>query len=466
MTNEQLLRRAVLSCLLGEDTFYEGGVSITERIKGYIKNVEPTLVASLAVEAREKYKLRSVPLLLARELARNTKGKLVSETIARVIQRPDELAKFLRLYWTETTKKKRLNEWYTAREEEDETCTRKPLSAQVKKGLAQAFGKFNEYSLAKWNQDGDVKLRDVLFLSHPKPKDQDQADLWKRLANNQLQTPDTWEVNLSAPGTDKKLVWERLLSENKLGAIALLKNLRNIQGAQVPNEYIIQTLARMNVERVLPFRFITAEKYSKGLGRHLEEAMYRCIRSFNKLDGKTVLLVDISGSMNAPLSNKADYNRIDAATSLAILLQELCEETEIYSFSDNTMRIKPSRGFALAEAIDKSQSHGSTNLHGAIKSVFHNGDKNARYIIITDEQATDDGRIKTISPKSYIINVAPYQKSIVYGDWKRMDGFSENVMEWIYEYEKEEASGWETKMDNLFMSIIGGIENTLSPIRL
>ena len=79
-----------------------------------------------------------------------------------------------------------------------------PLSAQVKKGLAAAFTKFDEYALAKYDRAGAVRLRDVLFLSHAKPRDAEQAALWKRLIEGELATPDTWEVALSLPARDKR----------------------------------------------------------------------------------------------------------------------------------------------------------------------------------------------------------------------------------------------------------------------
>ncbi|MFO7863430.1 MAG: TROVE domain-containing protein, partial [Salinivirgaceae bacterium] len=99
---------------------------------------------------------------------------------------------------------------------------RQPLSAQVKKGLAAAFQKFNAYQLAKYNRDGEVKLRDVLFLCHANPTSQEQELVWKKLIDGTLESPDTWEVNLSS-GADKKETWERLLREEKLGALALLR---------------------------------------------------------------------------------------------------------------------------------------------------------------------------------------------------------------------------------------------------
>ena len=131
---EAQLRRSVLACLLWEDQFYENGIAIADRIAGLVPRVEAARVAALAVEAREQMKLRHVPLLLVREAARfATHRGIVAETLARVIQRADELAEFLAIYWKDG---------------------RQPLSAQVKKGLAAAFCKFDEYALAKYNRDG------------------------------------------------------------------------------------------------------------------------------------------------------------------------------------------------------------------------------------------------------------------------------------------------------------------------
>jgi 60 kDa SS-A/Ro ribonucleoprotein len=93
------LRRAVLACLLWEDTFYESGVSIADRIKSLVKVVPVEKVAALAIEARTKYKMRHVPLLLVREMARNYNGAIVGRTLSEVIQRADELSEFVSIYW-------------------------------------------------------------------------------------------------------------------------------------------------------------------------------------------------------------------------------------------------------------------------------------------------------------------------------------------------------------------------------
>ena len=95
-TPEQELRRALMNCLLRADQFYEDGVSIAERIAGLVTRVDPEEAAALAVEAREKMKLRHAPLLVVREMARYPRHRLlVAETLERIVQRPDELTEFL-----------------------------------------------------------------------------------------------------------------------------------------------------------------------------------------------------------------------------------------------------------------------------------------------------------------------------------------------------------------------------------
>jgi 60 kDa SS-A/Ro ribonucleoprotein len=87
--------------------------------------------------------------------------------------------------------------------------------------------------LAKYNGGQKVvKLRDALRMTRPKPADLDQAGLWRKLVKGELATPDTWEVELSKGG-DKKASWSRLLAENKLGGLAILRNVRNMTKAGV-----------------------------------------------------------------------------------------------------------------------------------------------------------------------------------------------------------------------------------------
>ena len=293
------------------------------------------------------------------------------------------------------------------------------------KGLAAAFTRFDEYALAKYNRATPVKLRDVLFLSHAKPLDDAQAALWKRLVEGELTAPDTWEVALSS-GVDKREAWERLLCENKLGALALLRNLRNMADAKVGEQAIREGMARMKTERVLPFRFIAAARYAPQWEPELENAMLRSLKEQARLPGKTVLLVDVSGSMDAQLSRRSEMRRNDAAYGLAVLLREIAESVSIYTFSDKLVRVPARRGFALRDALNASQPHHGTYLGRALKEI---GEEYDRLIVITDEQSHDP--VPNPKARGYMLNVASYQNGVGYGAWMHIDGWSDSVIEYI-----------------------------------
>jgi len=350
-----------------------------------------------------------------------THRHLVSETLARVIQRADELSEFVAIYWA---------------------VGRQPLSAQVKKGLAAAFTKFDEYALAKYDRTGLVRLRDVLFLSHARPVDEAQAALWKRLAANELASPDTWEVALSTAGrkgADKREAWERLLAERKLGALALLRNLRNMQEAGVSEELVRDALAVVKTERVLPFRFLAAARNAPQWESALEQAMFRALECRGtRLAGHTVLLVDVSGSMEAPLSQRSEMRRKDAADGLAILLREIAEKVTILTFSERAQLVPSRRGMALRDALETSQAHGGTYLGRALAHVQEHCRAYDRIVVITDEQSHD--HVGSPRGKGYVINVASNRNGVGYGEWTHIDGWSEAVVDYIAALETGDAA--------------------------
>lgn len=437
ITPEEQLRRSVMACMLWEGEFYEDGISIADRIMSTIPNVDATACMEIAIEARTSMKLRHVPLLIARQMCRLPEHKkLVAHTLEQIIQRPDELTEFLAIYWATNNGKK-------------------SLPAQVKKGLSAAFTKFNEYSLAKYNRDGDVKLRDALFLSHAKPKDAPgrytraeralerkelakrnvpltQSELlYRKVVDDSLEVPDTWETELSA-GKDKAETFTRLITEDKLGALALLRNLRNMKEAGVDRGLIKMALEKMNSERVLPFRFIAAARVVPEYEHMIEPAMLACMQGQEKFEGRTVLLVDVSGSMFGGISRKSDLLRVDAACGLAILLREVCDDIEVTTFSNKLAQVAPRRGFALRDAILQSQVHAGTDLGGALAHIKSYD----RLIVITDEQSHTS--VPPPTGLGYIINVASAANGVGYGAWHHIDGWSESVVDYIREVESEE----------------------------
>lgn len=420
------LARMTLAHMLWEDQFYVDGKTSVEVIQDLVSKVSADKVAALAVQARTDMKLRHVPLLLTRELART--GRLTANMLDAVIQRSDEMGEFLSLYWKEGK------------------CS---VSNQVKKGLAKAFVRFNEYQLAKGDKNSaGVSVRDVMFISHVKPEDEAQEALFKRIANKAMKTPDTWEVALSG-GANKKETFERLMAEGKLGALAFLRNLRNMVNTGVPESIIRAYSKTVNVDKVLPFRYIAAARIVPQFEDMLENMMFRSLVNAPKLPGRTVLVVDTSGSMHFPVSNKSDLQRSDAAAALAMLAREICEEVVIYATAGNdhsrihaTMVVPPRRGFALADYINGREVQSKIGAGGifTLQAMNYIAEKEIgksvdRVIIFTDEQDCevrgDPASAKTIGKHNYIMNVGSYQNGINSGRWENITGFSEAVLDYV-----------------------------------
>lgn len=409
---EKQLRRSVLSCLLWESEFYEDGKSIADRIVEAAEKVKPAALAALAIEAREVFHLRHVPLLLLDVLSKTGRGnKLVADTIASVVQRPDEMGELLTIYWRNG---------------------RKMVPAQMRKGLATAFAKFDEYRLAKYDRDGAVKLRDVLRLVRPKPANDEQSALWKRVKDRTLATPDTWEVELSA-GKAKKETFERLLREKNLGYLALLRNLRNMVQAGVDTELVRNAIIAREggAHRVFPFRYVAAARAAPQFEPALDQSLCEAIADMPVPLGKTIVLVDVSGSMDERLSAKSDMNRIDAAAALASIMPG---DLRVFTFSNALVEVPPRRGMAGVDAVIRSQQHGGTLLGAAIAEV--NKLPHDRLIVITDEQSHDKVPEPT-AKAAYMVNVASAKNGVGYGRWTHIDGFSEGVLRFIRETEND-----------------------------
>lgn len=406
---EKQLRRSVMSCLLWEDEFYESGIAIAERITDLAEKVKPQVLAQIAIEARSVYNLRHVPLLLLDTLSKTGKGDhIVADTIEQVIQRADEMGELLSIYWRNG---------------------RKMVPAQMRKGLDRAFRKFNEYALAKYDRDGKVKLRDVLRLVRPKPSNDEQSALWKRAKDRTLVVPDTWEVALSG-GADKKATFERLLQEDKLGYLALLRNLRNMTQSGVDPDLVNAALiaCKGGAERIFPFRYVAAARAAPQFEPSLDKALCQAVKELPVLPGKTIILVDVSGSMNAKLSGKSDMLRVDAAATLTSIFPG---SARIFVFNTASKEVPQRIGMAGVDAI-KQYLGGGTCLGAAVQQA--NAILHDRIIVISDEQTAD--RVPDpVAKHAYMINVASAQNGVGYGRWTHIDGFSEQVLRFIFEIE-------------------------------
>ena len=365
----------VLTTFFNEPKFYgDNSEEIIENIKAVLE-IDPGFVANLAMYARKEMHLRSISHVLVAELANHNNGKpFAREAIAEVVERVDDITEILSYHLA---------------------TYGKPIPASMKKGIADAFSKFDEYQLAKYNRKKEIKLKDVLNLVHPKPLNSAQSNMWKRLLDGSLATPVTWETELSAKGNTKE-VWESLIAENKLGYMAMLRNLRNIIQADVSNiGKVYEFLSdEKNVLRnkQLPFRYYSAYNALKGLGTSklfdaLEKAIKISTRNISRLEGKTLIAADVSGSMTYSISNRSTVTSAEIATLLLSIANYICDETITVTFdTDLYMCSLPTTNGIISNANSIDINGGGTDITLPFRYLINNKIYVDRIIILSDNE--------------------------------------------------------------------------------
>ena len=431
LTLEQSFKRVLMNCLLWEKEFYEDGVDVAERLYAMateLGQVNPARANELVVEARVENGLRHAPLLCAVALAKV--GVLEKETVTAICDRPDQMTELLALY------------------SDKNDGNIRPLANAIKNGIAAAFQQFNAYSLAKYNRAGDsIKLRDALFLCHPKGMNETQQQAFDQLAEGSLPTPDTWEVALSA-ATDKRSEWERLLSENKLGALAYIRNLRNMREAGVPVSMVRHGLKSINTHRIFPYQLVTAGVQAEEFKRELENLLAECVDVHDyRLSGRTAIVLDRSGSMGCHSQEEIRDNGLRAC-ALGMVAAEMCDDHDIIYFGNGqryynsdagctlTHNAGSLRGYQICDTYLSCNVGWGTDLGGTVKTL--QGQDYDRVIVITDEQSAS--RVGAAPAKhSYMMNVASYRNGVGYNNgWNHIDGFSSNILKYILAYESQE----------------------------
>ncbi len=421
------------------DKFYETATDRLEKLRNLIKENDPQFVARLAVYAREQMNFRSIPLVLAVELAKVHSGDaLVNQMTTSVIQRADEITELLAYYQMANERKgaKKLNR----------------LSKQLQAGLQNAFNKFDEYQFAKYNRDAEIKLRDALFLVHPKAKDDEQQLIFNKIVEGNLQTPYTWETGLSMLGQNKfeseeakkaafTQKWEELIDSGKVGYMALLRNLRNILEAEVSANHInrvceiISSKEKVLKSKQLPFRFLAAYRelsqvysgHASKIMNALEIAVKATTGNIAGFDESTKILIacDVSGSMQQPVSPKSKVLNYDIGLMLGMLLKSRCKNIVAGMFGDRWKIVNlPDSGIlSNVDAFYKREGEVgySTNGHLVIKDLIDRKKVMDKIMLFTDCQLWNSNgdntqlkdvwkKYKTVAPgaKFYLFDLAGY----------------------------------------------------------
>ena len=472
MTPElELYSAVVTSSLSGK--FYEGSQKRLDRIRDLIGNVSAEFVAKLAIYARTQMHLRSIPLVLVVELARIHRGNAVTkQAVTKVIQRADEITELLAYYQLANERKynKKLNK----------------LAKQLQKGIAAAFNKFDEYQFAKYNRAAEITLKDALFLTHPKPKDETQQVLFDKIVNNKLDVPYTWEVELSRLGQSSfksqterakafKLKWEELILSGKLGYMALLRNLRNIIEVNVSSnalKKVVETLSdpiKVRKSKQLPFRFLSAYRElesmkNSGTVSYLLDALEDAVQISAEnikgydLDTKVLIASDVSGSMYSSISKKSKIRCYDIGLMLSMLMNNRSKNVITGIFGSTWKKVTlPSKGI-LRNTMELNKLEGkvgySTNGHLVIQDLIDDHKVMDKVMFFTDLQMWnsqgEDDSLKSTWAK-YKRQVAPKAKLYLFD----LQGYGQAPLR-ITSNDVHLIAGWSDKIFDVLAAIEQG----------
>ena len=386
MADKEKLVTQVLTSFFNEKKFYgDNSAEMQETIKKVIEKDEE-FVSKLAVFARRVFNMRSVSHVLVAYLAHEVNGKpLTKDVVKAVTLRGDDVTEIMACY---------LN------------LFGKPIPNSLKKGISDAMQGFDEYTLAKYKGNGKaVKMRDLLCLCRPTPKDETQSDLWKRLLNNELEIPYTWETELSAKGNNAE-TWEELIDSGKVGYMAYLRNLRNILTANPSNvDKVLETIQnpeRIRKSKQLPFRYLSAYKELENIGGSrvfdvLENAVEASIENMPKLSGTTVIAVDVSGSMTSVISEKSKVRCCEIALLLGSIANKICDNSIFYTF-DTSLYKQPlsSRNGILYTTLNTRVNGGGTYMELPFKAMIKENIKADRVIVLSDNECNSDWYSKPV----------------------------------------------------------------------
>lgn len=360
------------------------------------------------VGAAEAVRARLDAMKAGREVANGARNRQLIDAVLRRADEPGELL----AYWT--------------------SRYGKAIPKPIKRGVGDAARRlYDEYALLKYDTTSHgFRFGDVLDLTHPSPDAPWQGDLFRhaldrrhgrgnevpielpmltanalvrKLAESEpevLLNADqlreaglTWEDALSLVGSkvDKAKLWEALIPS--MGYMALLRNLRNFDQAGVPDEVAGKVAARLaDSEQVarsrqFPFRFLAAYRNAPSLrwGHALDRALTASLANVPELPGRTLVLVDRSGSMFQRMSAKSELTYADSAAifGTALAMRNL-DRVTLVQYGNGSGEVTVGRGESLLKVLDRFENLGGTETARAVRQHYVNHD---RVVIVTDEQA-------------------------------------------------------------------------------
>lgn len=411
--------------MVSQKTFYEDGADRDDRFARLVRELavtDPAWTAGLLGWLRGEGNLRTASIVGAAEYVKArldagaTDGPANRQVVASVLRRPDEPGELL-AYWTSTYGR----------------AVPKP----VKRGIADAVRRlYGGKALLKYDTASrGYRFGDILNLVHaaPDPGKPWQGELFQ-YALDRRHNPDTavppasnrvltahrelmalpvaerravvasdggaerlaaagmtWEALAGwLQGPMDKVAWEAVIPS--MGAMALVRNLRNFDEAGVSDEVAARVAARISdpVEvarsRQFPFRYLAAYQHAPSLrwSYPLEQALGHSLANVPALPGRTLVLVDRSGSMfYSRMSDRSELNRADAAAIFGTALALRAADADLVEFGTSSNRVRFRGGESVLKILGRFGDLGGTNTTEAVRRHYR---KHDRVLIVTDEQ--------------------------------------------------------------------------------
>jgi len=452
---ELVLRAA--TAFVQTDKFYETGEAADARFVGLIRKIaktDPEFVLKLAWYARHEFYMRSPATLIlaeASDILRENGGvyggyKYVSDTIMRV----DDMTELVACIMKSNKKNGR---------------SRSNLPMMIKRGIADAFPKFDEYQLAKYTKDEMfVTPKDVYFLTHPAPEDDDQYAVYDRMISGRLAIPETWEAYISINGSTKEN-WDYILG--KMGYLGILRNLRNLIKHGVDEDRIVDELTdanRIRKSKIFPYQYYSAYRaiqgksdFGKVMGG-LSTAMDISAQNFPMLYGTTAVFCDNSGSMDGNVHPKSQVTHADVGNVFGAMIASRSENSVVYGFGSTVIPSGINPRDSILTNIEKihhagQRAGGGTHTGQCIELLENKKIKADRIVFFTDEQGYGSPScyqsLKSyckqmgLDPYVYTFDIAHYGTTQFPENEPRhvtVGGWSDKALNFIHMYEGDKTT--------------------------
>jgi hypothetical protein len=262
------------------------------------------------------------------------------------------------------------------------------------RGAGDYLSSLKDYQLGKYKLKGkEYNMYDLINITHAH-----SATIDKYKAGT-LETPDTWETAISGSKSEeeKSQNWQRLVEENKLGYLALIRNLRNIVNSSPDVDWIekylvpqIENEVAIKKSLVFPYQIYCSWKNYGIRNISIDAALDRAFRiacgNMPKMDGRTVIVLDVSGSMENKLSSNSSLTLKEVGAVYAAAMFVNCN-ADFIKFGNDAKRIKLNKLDSIFNLVEKMYANDDCGYGTDIVPAFRlMNEKYDRIFLVSDMQ--------------------------------------------------------------------------------